>query len=71
MTMARIKEWLEEKKEEMYELATDNGAAGYYFWWSLPLVITGAILTVAYWLGHPELVLKKRCLDMIVKNYKK
>lgn len=29
------------------------------------------LLTIAYWLGHPEWILNKRCCDMIVKNCSK
>ena len=30
--------------------------------------ITGMLVTVFYWIGHPEWVLKKRFCDMIIKN---
>lgn len=30
--------------------------------------IVWALLTVAYWFGHPELILSKRCCRMIVRN---
>ena len=31
-------------------------------------LITGMVITVFYWIGHPEWVLKKRFCDMIIKN---
>ena len=31
-------------------------------------LITGMVITVFYWIGHPEWVLKKKFCDMIIKN---
>lgn len=65
----KIKEFVSEAKEAVVELVNDEDTMkDCAIQVMIPFAICGFVITVAYWFGHPEMVLKKRCTEMIVKN---
>lgn len=38
--------------------------------WCMFSTVSMTLLTVFYWLGHPEWILNKRCNEMIYRNIK-
>ena len=59
----RIWNWYnDDEQEELREGLRMYGTFG---------AIIFGLLTIAYWLGHPEWVLSERCCNMIIKNCSK
>lgn len=64
-----------EKIRNFYEENEDiikEGAIGFARGVAIGLIasftVTGLALNIGYWLGHPEKVLKKQAIDMIIRN---
>lgn len=63
----RVKDFYEENEELIKEGAI-GFARGVAIGLITSLAMTGLVLNMGYWLGHPEKVLKKEAIDMIIKN---
>lgn len=63
----KIRNFYEDNKETVKEFAL-GFARGAAIGAVINLAVTGLILNIGYWSGHPEKVLKQRVIDMIIKN---
>jgi len=65
----KVKTFVSEAKDEVKSFMEDEDAVKETCIWAmLPFAVTGAALTVWFWLGHPEWALSEKCNSMIAHN---
>ena len=58
----RIIDWYEDDEQEQLRDTVEI--------WKVSSLVVMILLTVAFWFGHPEWILSKKCCKMIVRNCK-